>query len=250
MRKPGELISCQAFQQHFDTYILIVASVLITIASIAGWISGDFLSGVIIALLGLVAISQLRSRFQIDDVANTWYQKRTEIFSDNFPPAYQEAQETVASSYFYTGETMSRTMSVMRRHIQRVLKNQGSVRILLPNPDNQELMKAIAQTHSDKNAQSIKRSIENSFQSAQECATENNQVELRTTDVMPHVGINGWDIGEPSGKIMVQMYEYKPSSTERAPIFILETKDGEWFRHFSSQIERLWSDGKEYPNSR
>lgn len=236
-------------QQHFDIYILILVSILGTFFSMTGFLPKDVESGALVALLGLVAVSQLRGRFQIENIASTWHRKRTEIFSVDFPPIYQEAQENVSTSYFYSGETMGRTMQVMRPHIHRILKKQGSVRILLPNPDNQELMEAIAKTHTYKDAQSIKNAIKHSFQTAEACANGNSKAELRTTDVMPHIGVNGWDIKEPSGKIMVQMYEYKPDSTERAPIFILEATDGEWFRHFSNQIERLWADGREYlPN--
>ena len=45
---------------------------------------------------------------------------------------------------------------------------------------------------------------------------------------------------------MVQMYEYIPGDKERAPIFLLEADDGEWFDHFRAQIDRLWADGKTY----
>lgn len=63
---------------------------------------------------------------------------------------------------------------------------------------------------------------------------------------MPHISINGWDIEHSVGKIMVQMYEYRPGDKERAPIFLLEADDGEWFDHFRAQIDRLWADGKTY----
>lgn len=245
MYKLKKLFSREAFWHNLDTYILILASVLLAIASMTGYLVDEKLGGAIVALLGVLAFSQLMSRFQVEEVANTWHRARTDIFSTRFPHEYDEAKEKILSSYFYAGETMGRTMPTMETHIKRVLKKGGSVRILLPDPNSDQLMTIIAKTRSDKTALSIRNSIENSFQLARELCTDDNDIELRTTDVLPHIGINGLDIGEPSGKIVVQMYEYK-SSSERAPIFLLEADDGEWFKHFSEQIERLWACGKEY----
>lgn len=139
-----------------------------------------------------------------------------------------------------------RTISHMRTQFPHIFANGGSVKILLPNPKNDQLMEAIAKTRSDKEASSLKYDIENSFRVAKEFCTGNNDIQLRTTNVMPHMGINGLDVGEPSGKIMVQMYEYKSSAPERGPIFLLEASDGEWFKRFSKQIDRLWEDGEDY----
>lgn len=246
MRNLGKIFSYEEFRKNPDTYILIMASLLVAIASVTGFLSEEKLDAAIVALLGILAFSQLVSRFQVEDVAATWHRERTEIFSKDFPGEYTKAQKNVEKSYFYAGETMGRTMTAMQRHILRILGEKGSVRILLPNPDNSELMKAISKSRSNRTPESIKRSIENSFLLAEECREGDDNIELRTTEVMPHIGINGWDIEERSGKIMVQMYEYKPTEPERAPIFLLETDDRDWFERFHRQIEMLWADGQKY----
>lgn len=246
IRKRERLFSGQTVRQNFDTYILIALSAFFSILGFLGLTGSEFLGSVTLGLLAVLAISQIRSRFQVEDVANTWHRSRTEILSNNFPKEYKDAQKSVSKSYFYTGETMMRTMSHMRAEFPRIFANGGSVKILLPNPNNDQLMEAIAKTRSDRRPSFLKADIENSFRLAEEFCTGNNDIQLRTTDVMPHTGINGLDIGEPSGKIMVQMYEYKSSAPERGPIFLLEANDGEWFKRFSDQIDRLWVDGKEY----
>lgn len=238
IRKVGKFIILQ-----LDNFIIIGFAVYFALAGFMGWTDPKNLGPVTLAILGTLAVSQLVNRFQVKKVTDTWHRARTDIFSKGFPDEYDEAKVNLSKSYFYTGQTMGRTMPTMRPHILRLLEEGGSARILLPNPDNPGLMKAIAKTRSNENAESIKHAIETSFRLAQ----SNNAIELRTTDVMPHIGINGLDIERPSGKIMVQMYEYKPEKySERAPIFLLEATDGEWFNHFRRQIDRLWEDGKDY----
>lgn len=244
--KRKEIFSRQSICQNTDSYILIVFGSLFSALGFFGILGPQIIGSVTLALLAALSFSQIRSRFQVENVANTWHRSRTEILETNFPSAYMQAQKTVSKNYFYTGETMMRTITHMRTEFPRIFANGGSVRILLPDPNNDQLMEAIAQSRSDKEAASLKRDIENSFRVAKETSNEGGDIELRITDAIPKMGINGLDVGEPSGKIMVQMYGYKSSSPERGPIFLLEASDGEWFERFSQQIERLWEDGKTY----
>ena len=246
MNNLRKVFTWKSAKDNPDTYILTVTCFIVAGLSIVGSVSEDKLRAAVIVLLGVLAYSQLISRFQVEEVSTTWRRGRTEIFWKDFPPDYAYAQKTVSKSYFYAGETMGRTMNAMQRHIRRVLGEGGSVRILLPNPDNHALMEAIARGHGGKSAATIKVSIKNSFELAKGCRDTGGQLELRTTDIMPHISINGWDIEHSVGKIMVQMYEYRPGDKERAPIFLLEADDGEWFDHFRAQIDRLWADGKTY----
>lgn len=246
MNKLRKVFTLKSAKDNIDTYILTVTSFIVAGLSIFGSFSEDILRATVVLLLGVLAFSQLMNRFQVEEVAATWRRARTEIFWKDFPPGYGDAQRTVSKSYFYAGETMRRTMTAMQRHIGRVLEDGGSIRILLPNPDNQELMESIAKSRTGEDTESIASSIRHSFDLAERCRSAGENLELRTTDIMPRISINGWDIQQPMGKIMIQMYEHKPNRKERAPVFLLEADDGEWFDHFHDQIERLWADGSEY----
>lgn len=244
--KQEKLFSRRAVRQNIDVYILIAFGALFSALGFLGVAGPEILGSVTLGLLAVLAISQIRSRFQVEDVAKTWHRARTEILETDFPEEYKEAQKSVSKNYFYTGETMMRTISHMRNQFPRIFSNGGSVKILLPNPNNDQLMEAIAKTRSDREASSLKYDIENSFRVAKDFRTGSNDIQLRITNVMPHMGINGLDVGGPSGKIMVQMYEYKSSAPERGPIFLLEDNDDEWFKRFSEQTDRLWEDGEDY----
>lgn len=236
--------------QRLDAIFLIIISGAFVIWSIFGSPPEDYQAPLIISLLGLLAFSQLRSRSQIVNIMNAWHRSRTDIFSTSFPKEYDIAKVAISHSYFYAGESMARTMPTMRQHIIRVLESGGSARILLPNPNNDRLMDSIAKARgSDSKGDSIKRLIEGSIAQAQDCSSPDNKIQIRTTDIMPHIGINGLDIDQRSGRIMIQMYEFMSNRSERAPIFILDTTDQLWYKHFKEQIERLWESGKPFHGS-
>lgn len=233
------------FLKHIDFWALIVAAAHFTFAGLTSKRYEELIP-IIVALLGLLAVSQFRNRADVVDEVKTWKRERTDLFSSKFPQRYLDAQSNVSHSYFYTGATMRRTITNMHEHLTRILEHRGSVQILLPNPSNERLLGIIAETHPTKDAQGIKADIENALRLAQELEPGKGAVKIRTIDFVPHIGINAMDVDLPDALIMVQMYEFKGKS-ERAPIFLLDRDDKEWFKHFKEQIDRLWDSGTDYP---
>lgn len=233
-------------KQHPDLVILLLACFLCTIGGLI-WGNSPLLQSITIALLGVLAFSQLNSRAQIDAVARGWNRNRTDLLLKDFPPEYTKAQKEVAASYFFAGLTMSRTLPLMEPHIDRVLKNDGSVQILLPNPENAPLMSMIAKMRPYKDPQTIKAEISNSIQKANGLRNKGN-LEVRTVDYLPGLSFNVMDADRPQASLMVQVYEFGADRrAESAPIVFLTPSDGEWFEHFKAQASRLWETGSPLP---
>lgn len=234
-----------------DNWILICLAVFFAIGGLTG-MAAKILNPIIVGMLGILAISQFRSRSQVSTVTATWHRARTDIFVPKFPPEYLEAQKKVTHSYFFAGITMFRTMPMMRQHISRILANEGSVRILLPDPTNEHLLEMIAEIRPGQTVDDIRDDIKHSLRIAGNLRGSTGKIEIRTIQFIPNIGINAMDLNYPTKSIMVQMYEFLPKpGDERAPIFYLTADDHAWFGHFEAQIERLWAKGRDYiiPNA-
>lgn len=251
-KPPGRWIAFWHFiWAQLDDVILVVAGAVFAVGSYIEPVESflhlpEDLSPIIVAMLALLAWSQIRSRGEIAKFASTWKSNRTNLFSLKFPQEYLDAQTKVSHSYFYSGATMQRTITAMREHLIRILSHSGTVRILLPDPDDDRLLEMIAETHPNKTAENIRNDILYAFGVAQALPSGKGTVALRTINFAPSIGINAMDVGFPTEMLMVQMYEFK-GKAERAPIFILEKDDGPWFKHFTRQIDRLWDSGTAYP---
>lgn len=230
-----------------DVVTLIVVGLALSVLGLMG-VADNLLSPVIVAMLGVLAFSQLKSRIQVSDVTEKWHRSRTDLFLWNFPPEYKAAQSTVAHNYFFAGTTMNRTLPLMKENITRILKRDGVVRIILPDPTYKPLLEMIAATRAPKRSEDIRSDIEYSLRSAEQLRLAGKgSLEIRTTQVLPSIGINAMDLGHPSKSIMVQMNEFSPEDgSERAPILYLTGADRAWFNHFEAQLERLWDGGQPY----
>ncbi|WP_157365101.1 hypothetical protein [Arthrobacter sp. QXT-31] len=232
-------------RQNLDVWILAALAVIFAVLGIVG-LDAKFLGPCMLGLLGVLAISQIKSRDQISKVATTWQRGRTDIFSDDFPEEYYNARAKASSHYFFAGMSMKRTLPTMERDIKRILRNNGTVRILLPDPTDENLIQMIATTRS-QNSEEVIVDIQNSLTSAKNIRSQlGTNLEIRTTRVLPRVGINALELGLPSATLMVQMYGFAPAN-EAKPIFLLTPADKEWFEHFEDETDRLWKAGSYYP---
>lgn len=238
---------CHYARTDPDVVVLVGAAIVFAFLGFIG-IANSFLNPVIVSMLGILAFSQLKSREQISEVTKTWHRGKTDLLLTDFPPEYRDAQGAVSHNYFFTGITMNRTFQIMRSHLTRILLNDGSVRILLPDPGNAALMDMVAETREHRSAEHIRSDIENTLRVADELrATYGGDLQIRTVQFLPGIGINAMDLGYPTKSIMVQMYEFNPEDlSEPAPIFFLTAADRSWINHYEAQIERLWDSGKPY----
>lgn len=224
-----------------DLWLLVFASSAFTILGATGIASVQVLSSFVLGLLALLAISQIRGRQEVRGLVASWRQSRTALFEDAFPDAYYQARAVATHSYAFAGLTMSRTLPTMRPDFVRILENQGSVRVLLPDPDNRELMEMVAASRRyGESAADTETTVRQSIAVAKSIGgASGSAVEVRLTSLLPRVGLNLIDAGKPDGLAMAQMYQTHPSE-EAAPIFVLRTTDDPWFDHFCSEFEKLW----------
>jgi hypothetical protein len=208
------------------------------------------LASVILALLAVLAYSQIRSRRHVAEIAAAQSSDPLSIFNTEFPDDVDRRRGS-AQSLLLIGMSMTRTvqggsLTVLRQS----LGSGGKIRVLLMDPTDDELIRA-ASAHSQHGITQdrLKRRIEATLDelAALEDVTSGD-LEIRVTSFIPHMGVNAIDPGSPSGMLVLQHYEHRPAG-ESSPIFSLRSGDGFWYDHFAAEAERLWEDGTSWPLS-
>lgn len=229
-------------KKNLDVWILAALALVFAVLGIIG-VDDKFLGPAILGLLGILAISQIKSRDQVSEISASWRRARTDVFSHDFPREYYEDRSKASSHYFFAGVTMRRTLPTMEHDLMRILRNGGSVRILLPDPDDDNLLQMIAMTRGETSSSHIQQSIKTTLHSAKHLQSKvGGNLEIRTTAVLPRIGINALELGLPSASIMIQLYGHTPTK-ESKPIFYLTSTDEDWFEYFAEEVERLWKSG-------
>lgn len=232
--------------ETLDLWILVFASVIFTALGTTGIADVQTLSSVVLALLALLALSQLRGRQEMRSLVSTWKRTRTSLFESEFPSKYYEARARASHSYRFSGMSMARTLPVVKADLIRVLGNNGSVRILLPDPANSELMAMVAASRRfDETAEGAAASIRQTVEEAKRLGGMGvGSVDVRLTSLLPRLSMNVIDAEQPNALVMVQMYQIAPIA-EPGPIFVLTPADEPWFAHFLGEFDRLWAHAKQ-----
>jgi Domain of unknown function (DUF5919) len=234
--------------EYLDLYLLAFAALTFTILGFVGIADIKVLASVILALLAILAFSQIRSRRHVADIAAGQRFDPLSIFQTGFPGDL-ETRRGSASSLLLIGMTMTRTvqggsLTVLRQ----VLRSGGKIRVLLTDPTDDALMRA-ASEHSQRGitADRFKRRVESTLEElAMLQDATSGDLEIRVAPFIPHMGINAIDVGNPDGLIVLQHYEHR-SAGESAPVISLKPADGFWYEHFAAEAERLWQDGTPWP---
>ncbi len=215
--------------ETIDLWLLVAASLIFTVLGATGIASILVLSSVVLALLALLAVSQIRGRQEVRGLVASWQRSRTSIFEADFPDAYYAARSRSAQSYSFAGMTMQRTFTTMRPDLIRILDNNGTVRILLPDPNNQALMEMVAESRRyGETASDMSNQIRQSIDTAKSLrGTTGRGPKVKLTSILPRVGLNLIDAGLPDALLMVQLYQVRPKR-EPGPIFVLTPSDREW----------------------
>ncbi len=233
------------FASNLDLVLLGIAGAAVTALGAFGVASQTALSSTIFAMLGLLAISQIRSRRQIAGFAASSSVADRFLF-DSLDQEIDEAFGR-SSRFMYVGVSMAREVASRENHLRRILRNGGEVRVLLLNPNNSPII-ASSDLHSpvpyeERQAQRIADVLRylSSLQSEMR-----GRVELRVVDYVPRIAIHAFDTSNPSSAVLfVRHLEHRPrNDQEPQPIFRLRPRDGRWYRHFVDEADRMWEGAK------
>jgi hypothetical protein len=224
-----------------DLYALLLVGLIFSVLGVIGVSDTKTLSSVVLALLTLLAFSQIRARHSAHEAGS-----KGVVFYGDFPEDVYKHRDSVRSDWLYIGTSGYRTIGAGRLQIVRMLQRNVRVRILLLDFEREGLLESLALRDSRGSSPSrLRERIEASLAEIQEIQQEGHpgKLEVKLLSFVTTVGVNAFDAHRPDGEIFVQHYEHG-ASAEASPIYGLSVDDGYWYQHQWAEFERMWSSGR------
>jgi hypothetical protein len=220
--------------EYLDLYILAASALVVAGLGILGIADVKTLASVTLALLAVLAYSQIRSRRHVAEIARAQKADPLSIFRTAFPEDLI-SRRAAATSSLLIGLTMTRTVQAGSLvEMRQTLRSGGKIRILLVDPTNDELVAAVAE-HGPHgiNPGHTRRRIQTTLDELTDLQNSTGgDLEIRVASFIPPMGLNVIDADTADGLIVAQHYEHRPAA-EAAPIFCLTPADGMWYEHFA-----------------
>lgn len=227
-----------------DLWILVAVSLTCSTVAAFGVIGIDQLGAAVLAVLAVMALSQVRTRHGVQAAVNHARQSLLGVLHDDFPDEYYRQRSQLRKSYFFAGRTMSRTLTTSRSSLEDLLRRGGTVRILLPDPNNLELLEHIAARHQHRDGpQALSQALLASLSTLTLIRDlVGGDLQVRIVSYPMSAGFNCLDQDESTGTIMVQHYEFR-APHEPGPIIFVRRSDQPWYDRFVSETNRMWDSG-------
>ncbi|MFD6665802.1 hypothetical protein ACFWDK_25975 [Micromonospora chalcea] len=225
-----------------DLYALLVAGCLFTILGATGIADVKTLSSVVLALLSVMAFSQIRTRRSQGSRSLGRLEK---IFLADFPGSLYQNRDSASQDWLYIGVSGYRTIGAGRLQISRILQRNATVRILLIDYEDEELLRvAVARGGAWSPPERLRERIKASIAELADLRAKfPTNLQVRLLPFLTTVGVNAFDTRSPSGAIYVQHYEHAAPG-EPSPIYALHVSDGYWYQHQLAEFERMWTKGR------
>lgn len=234
---------------NLDLYLLGSVALVFTVLGITGISDVRTTSAVVVALLALLAFSQIRSRRLLEQIRAEGRGGASALLSREFSPDLI-GRRAQANDMLLVGLTMARTVHGMRADMSSILVAGGRIRVLVLDPTDEPLIAAADLRNAvslgpDKLRARVMTTLDDLVSLRERVG---GRLEVRVSSTLPASGFNCLDAGTERGLVTVQHYEYRPTG-EAAPILALTPTDGAWYQHFLAEAERLWDAGTDWPLS-
>lgn len=196
---------------NLDLYLLGTVALVFTVLGATGISDVKTLSSVVLALLALLAFSQIRSRRLTEQIRHAQRGSATALFASDFP-ADLMPRRARARELLLVGFSMTRTVQGMRSNLVAILEAGGRIRVLVLDPADEALMvvadrRAAHAYGPDKLRARITTTLDDLIALRERTG---GQLEVRVSSVMPSAGFNCVDPTSVNGLVCVQHREARP----------------------------------------
>ena len=229
--------------ENLDTYATIVVAACLAVLNLIGTVPASKLSGVLLAVLGLLAAGTLATRTKLDALVSQARHLASPSLLDEFPSSY-EAMLNGPGDVYLGGVSLTSVIPHYLHSLEARLRAGANVRVLLVEPGSPgaELAERRMAIPADpaRRSRQINTTLDHLRWLAQ---NTHGNLEVRLT---PHELPLGWAFAEPSSSkaaLYVQYYAFRTKQPDSFK-FLLTHADGKWLDAHREQLEAYWSDAQ------
>jgi|YNPBryantNP2012_1023418.scaffolds.fasta_scaffold19505_1 hypothetical protein len=227
--------------ENIDLYVTVVVAFGLVLLDLIGFAPQNWLSSIILAVLGLIAISTLGNRYRLEELSHKLTQSN-ELFLDEFPARLKDDFEA-GTEVWLVGVTLARTVKTYYVAMERKIRKGHIIKVLLVHPEGPPIEMAETRIYGRMDVQRTIGDIRNTLQDLCDLrAIAPDRLQIRTIKNPLAYGAIAINPDSPLGVLYLEHYPYKVPGGSR-PKLVLRATDGQWYEFFREEIRILWENG-------
>ena len=229
--------------ENIDLYLTIVAAVLFVVLNLVGVTSQSFLAPLTLAVLALLAITNLGNRHRMEELLEQKAHTLDDFFQEEYPPSYKNDFDH-ATEVWLVGVSLNRTIKTLYGKLEQKLKQGGRVRVLLVHPQGPGLEMAVERGYSLRDVDMKRQEILSNLRLLNALRLiAPDRLEVRTIQHPLNYGATATNPNDSNGALYLEHYCFRVT-TESLPRYVLRTQDGRWYDFFKAELRTLWEAGQ------
>jgi hypothetical protein len=148
--------------ENIDLYVTVVVAFGLVLLDLIGFAPQNWLSSIILAVLGLIAISTLGNRYRLEELSHKLTQSN-ELFLDEFPARLKDDFEA-GTEVWLVGVTLARTVKTYYVAMERKIRKGHIIKVLLVHPEGPPIEMAETRIYGRMDVQRTIGDIRNTLQ--------------------------------------------------------------------------------------
>ncbi|MBE7553723.1 MAG: hypothetical protein HS126_21865 [Anaerolineales bacterium] len=216
--------------ENIDLYLTVLIALGVAALSLLGINVSSFIAPLTLAILGLLAISNLVNRHHLEKIVQKQAQSITGFFSNEYPPDFN-AQLESGKEVWLVGVTLNRTIKNNYIKLEEKLQQGHTLKILLVNPTGAPIGLAASRNYAQVNRDpeikiaEIKATLQ-LFCSLKKISPD--KIEIRTVENPLSYGATCINPDSATGVLYLDHYPFRTAS-DSIPKFTLRASDGYWY---------------------
>lgn len=230
--------------ENLDAHITIVIALLLSVANLLGIANADLIPAITLAVLTLLAVSALVSRYRVEDLGLKISPSIDSLFVEDISSNLKEDLET-ANEIWLIGMSLGDLINQYYSIFEAKLRQGSLIRVLVCDPNDERVielseMRAYVNPNRQR-AQSQIIAALSDLCKLREIAP--SQLLIRTIAFpLPH-RVCAINPNYSSGKLYISNYPFKTPGGS-LPQFVIRAKDERWFKLYRQEAMNFWDNAK------
>jgi len=230
---------------NIDLYLTVVVAIGLVVLNLVGVASQTLVAPLTLAVLGLLAISNLGNRYKIEELIEKLSQTSHTVFIEEFPPNFKSDIEG-ATELWLVGVSLTQITRKYHSTVEQMLRSGHRVKVLVIHPKGSAIEMAESRAYGQPNVERARHEILGTLDDyCQLRSISPDQLEIRTIQTPLGHSLIAVNPNSSSGIFYIANYPFKTPGGSK-PKFVLRTKDGNWFDFFKEEFHALWESGTEW----
>jgi len=228
--------------ENIDLYLTVIAAIGLAALNILGFAPQALIAPITLAVLGLIAVSNLSNRYYIEEQFQKLTGSSTSVLRGRSElPSFQERGQA-ASEIVVVGISLITAVIPHLDFFEQKMKDGCTIRFLVLDPKSAavQIWNVISKVPNVQgDIEQTLNSLEVLIEMEQTCR---GKCEVRLSNVFLPFGVAAFDPSKDTGLMNVEMFAYKRPLGDRPHFILRRAKDSKWFEFYKSQYEQLWAD--------